>query len=433
MANNIVTVNVSQQVASTPSNLQQTGALISQGATTLSVDGTQFLTQASDLATIIKTPIAITGLTWSAGTVTVTTASAHTIPAGDTVFGVIAGASPTNYDGTFACTYVSPTSFTYPLASNPGTETTLGTFQLRACVELQAMVNTFFAQGANQGVYVLELGTGTAAQGVTALTSYLTNPTIKFYAYLLPFEWDVEPTAATLAKQYTSTTAATYFYVTTTTSTYSNWTATKSVFAMLQSPSAPSTEFSAAAVFQVVLSTAPGAVNQVAPLSFRYIYGVTPYTTLTGTQQTTLAGAGVNWVGTGSQGGISNTLIQTGEFMDTNPWNYWYAVDWLVINGSLALSAAVINGSNNPTNPLYYNQAGINTLQRVLQTTVNSGISFGMILSPARVTAIPFTTYIAENPNDYAIGRYAGLACTFVPARGFTSIVVYLTASNVPI
>ena len=132
MANNIVTVNVSQQVASTPSKLQQTGALISQGATTLSVDGTQFLTQASDLATIIKTPIAITGLTWSAGTVTVTTASAHTIPAGDTVFGVIAGASPTNYDGTFACTYVSPTSFTYPLASNPGTETTLGTFQLRA-------------------------------------------------------------------------------------------------------------------------------------------------------------------------------------------------------------------------------------------------------------------------------------------------------------
>jgi hypothetical protein len=103
-----------------------------------------------------------------------------------------------------------------------------------------------------------------------------------------------------------------------------------------------------------------------------------------------------------------------------------------VINGTLALAAAVINGSNNPTAPLYYNQAGINTLQKVLQSTVNNGISFGMILSPATVTAIPFVTYTAQNPGAYAAGTYGGLACTFVPARGFTAITVYLTASNIP-
>jgi len=428
---NIVTVSVSQQVASAPSTLQRTGALISQGATTLSVDGTQLLTQASDLATIIKTPIAITGLSWSGGTVTVTTASAHTIPAGDTVLGVIAGASPTNYDGTFACTYVSPTSFTYPLASNPGTETTLGTFELYSVAELQAMVNTFFAQGSSQSVYVLELGTGTAAQGVTALTSYLTNPTIKFYSYLFPKVWDVESTAANLVSQYDSTTAQTYFFVTTTTSTYTSWTNKKSVFAMLQSPSAPSTEFSAAAVFHATLSYNPSSSNLASPLAFTYLYGVTPYV-LSNAVQTTMKTNGVNWVSTGAQGGINLELVVWGTTMDLNPWNYWYSVDWISINVALYLSGAVINGSNNPTNPLYYNQAGINTLQKVAQATVNNGISFGLILSPATVNAVPFSTYVQQNPSDYSTGTYNGLSCTFVPLRGFESITIYLTASNIP-
>jgi hypothetical protein len=117
---------------------------------------------------------------------------------------------------------------------------------------------------------------------------------------------------------------------------------------------------------------------------------------------------------------------------DGNPFNYWYAIDWLVINVSLSLSAAVINGSNTPTNPLYYNQAGINILQKTAQATVNSGITYGMILSPATVTAVPFTTYIAENPGDYATGTYSGLACTFTPARGFTAITIALTATNIP-
>ena len=428
---NIVTVSVSQQVASAPSALQRTGALISQGATTLSTLGTKFLTQISNLSTVIKTPIAITSISWSTGTVTVTTASAHTIPSGTTVQGVISGASPTNYNGTFPCTYISATSFSYPLASNPGSETALGTFQLYSCVELTAMVDTFFAQGSNQGVYVLELGTGTPAQGVTALTGYLQSPTIQFYSYLFPENWDTETTAPALVSQYNNTTSQTYFFVTTTTSTYSSWSSKKSVFAMLQSPSAPVTEFSAAAVLQATLSYNPNASNLASPLAFTYLYGVTPYV-LSNAVQTTMKNAGVNWVSTGAQGGISNTLVVWGTNMDLNPWNYWYSVDWVSINVALYLAGAVINGSNNPTNPLYYNQAGINTLQKVAQATVNNGISFGLILSPATVNAVPFSTYVAQNPSDYSTGTYNGLSCTFVPLRGFESITIYLTASNIP-
>ena len=429
---NIVNVSVTQQVAPAPSTLQQTGAFVSQGGTTLAAGTTQLLTQPSDLTSILRGATTISTMVLSAGTVTVTTATPHGIPTGDTIEVIITGVIPTAYNGTVAATATGATTFTYVLAGSPGVVTTQGVMTLEDVQELVAMATTFFAQGSNQAVYVLELGAGTPAQGVTALEAYTTSPTIRFYSYLLPKTWDTEPTAWAMANTYTGTTAQLYFYVTTTIATYTNWETYKSVFATVQSPSAPVTEFSAAAIFWTTLSYNPSASNLAHPLAFTYVYAVTPYV-LTNTLQTQLKAAGVNWIGTGAEGGISNKVIFWGTFMDLNPFNYWYSVDWMAINVEISLANAIINGSNLPTNPLYYNQAGINTLQKVAQATVNNGISFGLILSPANVVATPFTTYVAQNPGDYATGTYNGLSLTFVPLRGFSSITIYLTASNIPV
>ena len=436
---NIVNVVVTQQVASAPSQLQQTGTFVSQGGTTLSAGTTQLLTQLSDLTSILRPATAITSLTWATNVVTVTTTTAHGIPSGDTVQIVIAGCTPTGYNGTFAGTSTGTNTVTYPLVSDPGSSTVVGTLQLANTLELEAMGNTFFAQGSTVSVFVLELGANTVANGVTALNLYIeenvghlpTSPTPQFYSYLLPTTWDVSD-AQVMAAQYEGTTAQVYFYVTTTLATYAGWDGIKSVFAALQSPSAPAIEFSTAAMYWASLSYDPSASNLAHPFEYTYVYSVTPYV-LSNTQQVTLLANGVNWVGTGAQGGISNTLIEGGTYMDLNPFNYWYCVDWLSINVAQALSAAIINGSNLPTNPLYYNQAGINTLQKVAQATVNNGISFGLILSPANVVATPFTTYVAQHPGDYATGTYNGLSLTFVPLRGFSSITIYLTASNIPV
>jgi hypothetical protein len=429
---NIVNVSVTQQVAPAPSTLQQTGAFISQGATTLAAGTTQLLTKVSDLTSILRGATSITSMILSAGTVTVTTTTPHGIPTGDVVEVIITGVLPTAYNGTVNATSTGPNTFTYVLGGLPGSVTVQGVMTLEDVQELVAMTTTFFAQGANQAVYVLELGVGTPAQGVTALNSYIINPTIRFYSYLLPKTWDTEPTAWAMANTYTGTTAQLYFYVTTTIATYSNWETFKSVFATVQSPSAPVTEFSASAIFWTTLSYNPNASNLAHPLAFTYVYAVTPYV-LTNTLQTQLKAAGVNWIGTGAEGGISNKVIFWGTFMDLSPFNYWYSVDWMAINVEIALANAIINGSNLPTNPLYYNQAGINTLQKVAQATTNNGISFGLVLSPATVQAVPFTTYIAQHPSDYATGTYNGLSLTFVPARGFTQITIYLTASNIPV
>lgn len=434
MTNSIVDCEVFEEVAPTPSLLMQTGALVSQGGTTLTAGTYSFLTQLADLTAITKSPLTITSIVWASNVVTVVTAAAHGIPSGDTVQGVISGSVPSGYDGTFPCTYVSSTSFTYPLASNPGTETTAGFFELNAVPELTAMGNTFFGQGAVQGVYVYELGPGTPAQGVALLSTYIASPTLRFYRYLWPMEWDTEPTAVTLAKQYESTTSKVYFHQTTTLATYSTWTTLpiKSMYLTMQSPSAPSAEFSAAADFYQMLATSPGPVSLVAPLSFRYVSGVTPYSALTGPQITAATTAGLNWIGTGAEGGISNTLIVNGQYGDLNPFNYWYAVDWAQVQCDLNLSNYIINGSNSPTNPVYFDQPGINGGQKVLQQTINNGIAFGMINAGATVTAVPFSTYVAANPGDYSIGRYAGYAVTIVPKRGFKKIVFYITASNLP-
>lgn len=72
--------------------------------------------------------VAIASITWAStggGKVTVITATPHGIPSG-TISGTIYGCTPSAYNGTFTLTQVNTTTFTYPLASNPGVSTKLG-------------------------------------------------------------------------------------------------------------------------------------------------------------------------------------------------------------------------------------------------------------------------------------------------------------------
>lgn len=70
---------------------------------------------------------AITSMTWSGGVVTVTTASPHGLHNGGSMTLDIAGVSPSAYNGFQACTITGTSTFTFPLASNPGTVTAQGT------------------------------------------------------------------------------------------------------------------------------------------------------------------------------------------------------------------------------------------------------------------------------------------------------------------
>jgi len=536
MTNPITQITGSVQQAPTPNLLQQKGALISQGATTLGVGQTTLLTALADLTAILNGALALSSLSYSANTVTATTAAPHGLAG--SLWLTIAGAVPAGYNGNFLCTITGASTFTYQLATNPGSETTPGTYTEEDVAELLAMGTTFFGMGSQVAVSVLELGPGSPANGVTALSNFITQTLPQqFYLYLVPRTWGAEPTFLTLMASYEAFTSKTYFlttltlqnysgvtaamkcalplieapaqgiwpanvvtaasysdgFITFTTTTnhgvaigqwfnmsgftpagYNGWfkakegTATNSLVAAVPAdPTAESvlgtlnassgsstgigtTEFDLADTMWTILSW--GLNNLVPPLQFNYMFGATPFP-LKGNAAllSTLATANVSYVGTGAEGGISTSIIFYGKTADGNQFNYWYAIDWMQIQGQLNVTNAVIVGSNNSEDPLYYNQQGINTLQSVLAGVCKTGIGKGLLLGSLALTeldpstfatnvengvydgqvvinAVPFAIYTSLNPSNYGQGLYGGLAVAFTPQTGFTQIIVNLQA-----
>ena len=447
MTNEIVKLNVTQTVAPAPATLQQTGALVSQGATTQSAGSWTILTQPSDLTPILTGGKAITSATWATGTVTVTTTAPHGFTLADTlpltIAGVTVSGSVTNgYNGTFTATVTGASAFTYSVVSNPGTAvTTSAIYTPEDVSELVEQVTTFFGVGKNVSIFVLELGAGNVTDGVAALSACITaNPGV-FYIYVVPRYWDANASFLAFLGTFESITAKTYFLVTTTTGTYTSYTTLmKDVLALVEAPAVADidavlpVEFSIAAVAYIILNRNPSGISKVPPLAFRFTPGTTPYPQKgNNALLASLRAAGINYIGTGAEGGISNAILLWGTTADKNQFNYWYACDWAQINLDLDLSNAIINGSNDDLNPLYYNQAGINRLLAVAQATLNRGIEYGLLLGPATVTAVPFATYVAANPSDYEDGIYNGLSATITPQNGFTSITFNLNVSNFPL
>lgn len=544
MANPIVTVNVTQTIAPETNRLQKRGALISQGGTTLSAGTYTFLSQYSDLATHLSAALALTSVTWASsygGQVTATTSVAHGIPVNTQFVTTIAGVSPDGYNGTVMATATGASTFTYYLTTNPGAQVTAGTYTPQNVGELQAMARTFFTQGAQQGVYVLELGAVSTTTAVGVLQDFIDDSPQFFYSYLVPRNWSASSTFLTFLAAFESTTAKTYFFVTANLQDYTRYTAlmkdvillveapqyaawastdidsvsvssttitatmdanhgiapgqtftmtgalpttyngtfialpgstgTSLVYQVVSAPGSyvsggtvtasrytsagvPATEFTHAADFWVTLNYSPSTTNRVTPFAFSYLYGVTAFPTMGNSALiATLNTANVNYVGYGAEGGISNTILFNGHTMDGRPFNYWYSVDWMQINVDISVANAIVNGSNNPINPLYYNQDGINRLEQVVASVGGNAVTYGLALGRVLqvgldgtsfqqnldagiyngnvvVNAVPFISYTAENPSDYRVGAYNGLSLIYTPLRGFESIIFNINVTD---
>jgi hypothetical protein len=216
----------------------------------------------------------------------------------------------------------------------------------------------------------------------------------------------------------------------------------------------PASQFDHASDFWRSLSYDPSTTNKVAPFSFGYLYGVTQFPILGNASLiSSLKDTNVNYVGTGAEGGITNTMLLWGKLQDGRVLNYWYAADYMQIIGAQRIANAIINGSNNPINPLYYNQPGIDRLQQVLASAGASAITVGLALGriiqtqldgPAFaaeldkgtyagnvvVNAVPFRPYAVANPSHYRLGKYDGLSLTFTPQIGFLSITVNINITD---
>lgn len=555
-SNQIVQVQISQTAAPTPETLQRTGAMVSTGATILAPGTSGILTQLSDLTLLLRGAANLTSLSWSGGLAQGSTTLPHGFPIGESIELTIAGVTPAAYNGNPLALITGPSTFTYPLSSNPGTASVPGGYTVADVNELVAMATTFFAQGSNTAVYVLELGPLDVNDAITALAAYITaNPNSAYtpgssgfyYAYLIPREWDGNTNLLAMIAQYEALNAKTYFFVTTTLSTYRAyndlmkdvvseietpamgtypqaqlvslvWTAGSGgttayatgstsvahgiqpgqwfqlqgnvpvgyngwwmaqpgtvgqivVFDLAANPGAVTTlgflaqniatspgvlpnEFQLAAGFYDLLTMNPSSSNRATPFSFDFQFGVTPWPQQgLNALQLTLKQAAVNIIRTGAEGGISTAAWYWGTTMDGRGLLYWYSVDWVAINGQVNVANEVINGSNNPLSPLYYDQPGINRLQDRLVQTVNSAVSFGLangtvvatsltgtqlgaaiaagqFAGQIVVNAVPFLPYLTASPGDYKTGTYNGLSILYVAQQGFISIQIDIDVTD---
>ena len=492
--NSIVTVNVSIIEAPTPINYQRTGAFVTFGGTN-QLPGTYLLTQLEDLASFIPTSMVISGATWAGGTVTMTVSAPIPGPPtiGDSFWLVVQGMTPAAYNGRFHVTTTANNTFTYALTANPGTATAMGTVLTGTSIELNQMATTYFGQGNQVAVWVLELGYANSINNKTALLqTWLNQNPLTVYCFLMPREFGQDPTAIpywvglpspapiatnwmNLLKQFENPEAMEYFWLTVApvlpTDTQSTTKGTmltlgptyKDVIQMVEDPSLnlatnmsnPNGEFTMAAMFYNALQFRPSNTNRITPMAFKYLYGVTEYTQQNnGPLLRSFKTANTNYVSTGAEGGISFTMVYEGVTLDGHDYfNWWYTIDWVQIEVNLNLSNAIINGSNNPLAPLYYNQDGINYLEVVLVDTMQSAQTFGMVLGKIEMTqfdgpdltaaiyggkfagkcdvnAVPFLQYSLANPGDYKIGEYDGLSTLFIPARGFIHILVNVVVSD---
>lgn len=243
----IVKVNATVISAPMPPSLQQTGAIISQGATIIAPGTFTFLSGTPTLATILQGSKAVTSITQTGGVATLTATAAHGIATGASAPITVAGAAVTAYNGTFLATSTGATTLTYAVPSGTATPAA-GTisYTLEDVAELSAAVTNFFAMGSQVGVYVLELGVGNATDGANALAAYIAaNPNTNytpgatgfFYAYCVPRGWASSAAFLALVAAYESPNAQTYFFTTANLANYANFTvAMKGAFVTVELP-----------------------------------------------------------------------------------------------------------------------------------------------------------------------------------------------------
>ena len=75
------------------------------------------------------TGTALLSLTWANGAVYAVTQVPHGYPTGATIALTVVGTTPTAYSGLVTALVTGPTTFTYPLATNPGVCTVPGTVE----------------------------------------------------------------------------------------------------------------------------------------------------------------------------------------------------------------------------------------------------------------------------------------------------------------
>jgi hypothetical protein len=434
----IVQENVQVTPAPAPSILQQSGALVSVGGTTITTGDTQFFSGPAAALAVLSDAGNFAELTNQINTYFAQNSGSPNVGISILELGV---QSPVSAGITALEAFINGTEqqqfygYAVPFTWDG----------LSGVISVTVTDGGTGYTGSPTVAFSAPGGSGTTATGtvvavggvITGVT--ITNPGTGYTAApTLTFTGSGTDAAATatigsplnaMAANFSSNTSKTYFVVKTTSTTISAYApTTKSIIAWVDSPTAASTESGAAAMLYNLIAQNPSAAMPAGPVAYRFLFGITPWPQTVANQAaiTTILTAFGNIALTGAEGQISNAIIFKGTVMSGAQIMQWYGLDWFQIQCKISLAAGVIAGSNtNP--PLIYSQGGINTLETGLQTEVTDGISF-QLLQSASISAVPFATFIADNPSDFPAGIYSGFSATAVSQSGFLTITFDIDA-----
>lgn len=458
--NHIVQLNVTAEYAPEPSALQSRGMIVSQGSTSVPTGTAVYFGDPTSLSGYLSPAKSISTLTWTAGVVEVALTTNHGLTEGTLTPLIVTGAFPSAYNGTVVATVGADNVLTYSLDVDPGLASIPGSARYGVDAWLIAADATWWAQnGQVTGYFLFESGTADVGDTLTALDAWIVaNPRQVYNVCFLPGVDEAAADAYNFFQQYNALTTLMKFYLPvtpTSSSTWADYSTLRNVFTQVQVISATTvSQVASVAYAAYITNIRPTPTNKLPPSSYAYLNNVDPLT-LNQTQMSAYTDGNINFASLGAEGGISNVILVYGNNLNGFPQNVAYSIDWQQVELDLALSNAVINGSNNQINPLYYNQDGINRLQSVAANVAARGVATGLALgrvittqlSPEEFTAnlsrgdyrgnyvinaVPFATYVALNPSDYARGLYGGFQASFVPQFGFRRIVFNLLATTFP-
>lgn len=288
-----------------------------------------------------------------------------------------------------------------------------------------ARLATFFSNCTNNGITLISVQTG--ATGVATLDAYITANRSKVYSIYVDSSFYLLTQFAALATKYSGDSDMVYFTFETTDYTTSGtgtkWVdndlkGLKSVWGVDPNPSKPA-EYPGIAQFAKRAAYAVSDTTRMTSMRGKLITGITAYD-VTKTINTNLTADNVNWCDTTYSGGFAGTMCWPGVFGDGRNYSYWYAIDWAQLNLRTQINNALINSANDPTNPIYYNQNGIDRLQGVIQSVLTQGVNFGLF-NETQVTAVAFENVSAS---DYASGIYSGFAITIRVQGEFKKLTI---------
>lgn len=287
-------------------------------------------------------------------------------------------------------------------------------------------INSFFLNAIGKVCYILEVGSDVSAQQqLQRVDTFISAGTFPCYNFSLPSTLYADSYLGTLLTKYAKAGMGVYFSAVlpaekpSSGGQYSQWKGQKCFMGYYPSLSNANLNIDglisgikASSDFDVSIGT------RLSPLEGKYTN--TPSIVLPQETQEDIATSNVVFT---SAEGTSN-VVTNAVYADGNPFSYWYAVDKLKTLLEANFATLKLNASNIPNSALTYNDSGIQTIKQNLTTTLESAINMGLVnqfassynlgsgkpVGIGEVEAIPFSTYISTNPEDYKNGFYGGFS-----------------------